>query len=77
VDILLEAVSKDRERVEKMNERISKVRYIVWPLSYGRAADCVLQVLAAEHPTEEDKLITVTIKSSVDGISETKSSLPF
>jgi hypothetical protein len=46
-------------------------------LSYVRAADCVLQVLAAEHPTEEDKLITVTIKSSVAGISETKSSLPF
>ena len=29
VDILLEAISKDRERVEKMNERISKVRFIV------------------------------------------------
>lgn len=28
-DLLLEAISKDRERVEKMNERISKVRPIV------------------------------------------------
>jgi len=29
VDILLEAISKDRERVEKMNERLAKVRFIV------------------------------------------------
>jgi len=28
-DLLLEAISKDRERVEKMNERMSKVRFIV------------------------------------------------
>ena len=27
-DLLLEAISKDRERVEKMNERISKVRFM-------------------------------------------------
>lgn len=35
VDILLEAISKDRERVEKMNERLEKVRFMVWVLPYG------------------------------------------
>ena len=76
VDILLEAISKDRERVEKMNERLEKVRFLIWVLPYGGSADCILQVLAAEHPIEEEKLVTVTIKSSVAGISETTSSLP-
>jgi len=57
-----------------MNERFDRVRLIIWASSYGRAADCVFQVLAADHPTEEGKLVTVTIKSSVAGVSETKSS---
>ena len=35
----------------------------------------LLQVMAAEDPTENDELIEVTIKSSVMGVPDAKSSL--